>query len=131
MVRMIFVSDAERTQLKIQHRCERDDRIRDRINLSGVLDVINHEVLIQEDKRLNAQIRFFRNIEAAYPGKKKVHIFCHKAGYYRNKAVTEYLRTSKIKLHFLPPYSPNLNPIERFWKWMKERVYNTFRPVGA
>ena len=23
-------------------------------------------------------------------------------------------------LHFLPPYSPNLNPIERLWKWMKE-----------
>jgi hypothetical protein len=30
-------------------------------------------------------------------------------------------------MHFLPPYSPNLNPIERLWKWMKERViYNTY-----
>ena len=43
------------------------------------------------------------------------------------KAVTEYLKTAKIQLHFLPPYSPNLNPIERLWKWMKERViYNTY-----
>jgi transposase len=34
---------------------------------------------------------------------------------------------SKICLHFLPPYSPNLNPIERLWKWMKERViYNSY-----
>jgi transposase len=102
---------------------------RSRINLSGVLDVISHKVLIQEDKMLNAEatISFFRKIEAAYPGKKKVHIFCDNAGYYRNKAVTEYLQTSKIKLHFLPPYSPNLNPIERLWKWMKERVlYNTY-----
>jgi transposase len=102
---------------------------RSRINLSGVLDVINHKVLIQEDKMLNAEatISFFRKIEAAYPGKKKVHIFCDNAGYYRNKAVTEYLHNSKIKLHFLPPYSPNLNPIERLWKWMKERViYNTY-----
>jgi transposase len=41
--------------------------------------------------------------------------------------VKEYLATSKIVLHFLPPYSPNLNPIERLWKWMKERViYNTY-----
>jgi transposase len=32
-----------------------------------------------------------------------------------------------MPLHFLPPYSPNLNPIERLWKWMKERViYNTY-----
>lgn len=30
-------------------------------------------------------------------------------------------------MHFLPPYSPNLNPIERLWKWMRERVmYNTY-----
>lgn len=102
---------------------------RSRINLSGVLDVISHKVLIQEDKMLNAEatISFFRKIEAAYPGKKRVHIFCDNAGYYRNKAVTEYLQISKIKLHFLPPYSPNLNPIERLWKWMKERViYNTY-----
>jgi transposase len=27
-----------------------------------------------------------------------------------------HLETSKIILHFLPPYSPNLNPIERLWK---------------
>jgi transposase len=102
---------------------------RSRINLSGVLDVIDHKVLIQEDKMLNAEatISFFQKIEGAYPEKKRVHIFCDNAGYYRNKAVTEYLQTSKIKLHFLPPYSPNLNPIERLWKWMKERViYNTY-----
>jgi len=102
---------------------------RSRINLSGVLDVINHKVLIQEDKMLNAEatISFFRKVEAAYPEKKRVHIFCDNAGYYRNKAVTEYLQASKIELHFLPPYSPNLNPIERLWKWMKERViYNTY-----
>jgi transposase len=30
-------------------------------------------------------------------------------------------------MRFLPPYSPNLNPIERIWKWMKERVmYNIY-----
>ena len=43
------------------------------------------------------------------------------------EVVCVYLRTSKIRLHFLPPYSPNLNPIERLWKWMKECViYNTY-----
>lgn len=102
---------------------------RSRINLSGVLDVISYQVLIEEDKMLNAEatISFFRKMETAYPGKKKVHIFCDNARYYRNKAVTEYLQTSKKKLHFLPLYSPNLNPIERLWKWMKERViYNVY-----
>lgn len=78
---------------------------------------------------LNAEatISFFRKIEASYSGKKRIHVFCDNARYYKNKVVTEYLGTSKIKLHFLPSYSPNVNPIERLWKWMKERViYNTY-----
>lgn len=102
---------------------------RSRLNLSGAVDVINHKVIIQEDKSLNAAatISFLRKIEEAYPTKKCIHLFCDNAPYYRNKEVTKYLLTSKIKLHFLPPYSPNLNPIERLWKWMKERViYNTY-----
>ena len=102
-----------------------------RINLSGVIDIIDHKVLVQENKMLNAEatISFFRKIEEAYPKKTKIHVFCDNARYYRNKAVAEHLKTSKIQLHFLPVYSPNLNPIERLWKWMKERViYNTYYP---
>lgn len=29
-----------------------------------------------------------------------------------------------IELHYLPPYSPNLNPIERLWKVMNEKSRN-------
>jgi transposase len=102
---------------------------RSRLNLSGIVDVVTHNILVQEDETLNANstIKFFRKIEEAYPNKAKIHVFCDNARYYRNKAVTEHLSTSRIDLHFLPSYSPNLNPIERLWKWMKERViYNTY-----
>ena len=102
---------------------------RKRLNLSGAIDMITHKIVIHEDKTLNAEatIRFFQKIEEAYPSKARVHVFCDNAPYYRNKSVKEYLETSKIDLHFLPPYSPNLNPIERLWKWLKERViYNTY-----
>ena len=38
-----------------------------------------------------------------------------------------YLSTSKIKLLFLPPYSPNLNLIERLWKFMRKKIlYNQY-----
>jgi transposase len=102
---------------------------RARLNLAGSIDVTNYNILIQEDQTLNAEstIQFFQNIEKAYPDRKKIHVFCDNAPYYRNKKVKKYLELSKIVLHFLPPYSPNLNPIERLWKWMKERViYNTY-----
>jgi len=54
-------------------------------------------------------------------------MFCDNARYYRNKLVREYLVKSKIEMHFLPSYSPNLNPIERLWKFMYERIlYNKY-----
>ena len=102
---------------------------RSRINLSGAVDLIGKKLHIQEDNTLNAEstLAFLKKIEAAYPTKNTVHLFCDNAKYYKNKVVMTYLEKSKIKLHFLPPYSPNLNPIERLWKWMKERVvYNTY-----
>lgn len=97
---------------------------RQRLNLSGALEIISKRVLVQEDLTLNAHstITFFEKIERAYPEMVKVHIFCDNARYYKNKEVQKYLENSKIKLHFLPPYSPNLNPIERLWKLMNEEI---------
>ena len=102
---------------------------RERLKLSGMIDMLTHKVLVREDITLNAEstIQFFKKIEEAYPTKNEVHVFCDNARYYKNRVVGKYLESSKIRLHFLPPYSPNLNPIERLWKWMKERVmYNTY-----
>jgi transposase len=102
---------------------------RKRLNLTGAIDILSHRVHIRKDETLNgiATIAFLRQLEEAYPTMNKVHVFCDNASYYRNMEVKEYLKNSKIERHFLPPYSPNLNPIERLWKWMKEVVvYNTY-----
>lgn len=102
---------------------------RKRLNISGAIDLMARKVHIQESKTLNAvsSLAFLQKIESAYPTKNRIHVFCDNASYYKNKAVVAYLNHSKIQLHFLPPYSPNLNPIERLWKWMRERVmYNVY-----
>ncbi|WP_084804481.1 transposase [Halonatronum saccharophilum] len=48
---------------------------------------------------------------------------------HHTKLLKEFLEenTNRLKLVFLPPYSPNLNLIEPLWKWLKEKVvYNFF-----
>ena len=45
----------------------------------------------------------------------------------KNDEVYAFAKELGIKLHYLPPYSPNLNPIERVWKLMHESVrYNKY-----
>lgn len=46
------------------------------------------------------------------------------SGYHRSQAVKDAAVLYNIELHYLPPYSPNLNPIERLWKVMNEQVRN-------
>jgi transposase len=49
------------------------------------------------------------------------------AAYNRSGKVKILARKLKINLFYLPPYSPNLNPIERLWKFMKKKVlYNKY-----
>ena len=44
------------------------------------------------------------------------------AAYNCARAVREAAKRLNIELAYLPPYSPNLNPIERLWKFMKSKV---------
>ncbi|MCQ8806213.1 transposase, partial [Escherichia coli] len=50
----------------------------------------------------------------------KNHVILDGAGYHRSQLVKDWAEVVNIRLHYLPPYSPNLNPIERMWKLMME-----------
>jgi len=102
---------------------------RKRVNLSGALDSETHEIIVQEDQRLNAEttISFFKKIERMNSAAPTIYIILDNAGYYKGKKIRAYLKTSKIKLVHLPPYAPNLNLIERVWKFFKKIVlYNRY-----
>ena len=102
---------------------------RQRININGALDAETHAVITREDERINAQstIALLEQVEATYPLAASIYVICDNARYYRSKLVGQFLETSKIQLVFLPSYSPNLNLIERLWKFMKKQVlYNKY-----
>jgi transposase len=44
------------------------------------------------------------------------------ATFHRKKKLRELAAKSECDLIFLPPYSPDLNPIENFWAWLKSRL---------
>lgn len=106
---------------------------RQRLNINGVIDCSDLSAIVRYDDTINAQstIRLFQQIEVQNPGAGRIHIICDNARYYHAQQVKDYLATSKIELVFLPPYAPNLNLIERFWKFFKKtvlygRYYETF-----
>ena len=69
-------------------------------------------------------IEFFTTLKEAYSATTTLHVILDQAGYHRSKIVKSFAEEHGIKLHYLPPYSPNLNPIERLWKVMNEQVRN-------
>jgi len=102
---------------------------RQRANISGALDAETHEVIVQEHFTLNAEttIKFFKFIESKNKDTNSIYLVLDNAGYYKGEKIREFLKTSKIKLVFLPPYAPNLNLIERLWKFFKKQVlYNQY-----
>ncbi len=55
-----------------------------------------------------------------YQLEQTIHIVLDGAAYHRS----ELVRSAAKELNIVPPYSPNLNPIERLWNVMNEHVRN-------
>lgn len=43
-------------------------------------------------------------------------------GAHRSKETLALFAAHRVHLKFLPPYSPELNPIELWWHWLKQRL---------
>ncbi|EJM1977094.1 IS630-like element ISEc40 family transposase, partial [Escherichia coli] len=101
---------------------------RTRLNIMGALNLkALTSPLICEYKTINEYnvSRFFNEIRKVYPDyNQKIHVILDGAGYHRSQLVKDWAEVVNIRLHYLPPYSPNLNPIERMWKLMNEHARN-------
>ena len=97
------------------------------------MDVETMQAVIRNDDTIDAEatIALFKQIEAAYGKAAKIIVFCTNARYYRYNAVRAYLEHSRIDLQFVPPYTPNLNLIERFWKFERQVLYNCYHETFA
>ncbi|PQJ95348.1 IS630 family transposase [Chromatium okenii] len=102
---------------------------RKRININGAMSLDKLEPVVRYDDTINSEstIALLKQLEQLHPTAAVIYVICDNARYNRSKAVSKYLETSRIKLMFLPPYAPNLNLIERLWKFFKKKIlYNRY-----
>ena len=103
---------------------------RQRINIHGAIDLETGQTRMIEAQAIDAAstIKLLASIEALYPMLALIHVFLDNARYHHAKLVREWLAQPgrRIVLHFIPPYCPHLNPIERLWGLMHRHVtHNT------
>lgn len=99
---------------------------RTRVNIMGAIELSTMNVVSCRPDYVNAEttVTFFDQLKVSYPGAPSIHIILDQSGYHRSQLVRDEALKRNIVLHYLPPYSPNLNPIERLWKVMNENVRN-------
>ena len=100
-----------------------------RLSFMGAYELEEHKLVYKEVEKVNAkEIKaFLEQIRDCYEASPRIHLIWDNAGYHRSKEVQAWAKELRIELHYLPAYSPNLNPIERLWKVMHEQVtYNKY-----
>lgn len=99
---------------------------RERSSLFGCFNPKTQRVYYSCLKRGTSKgfIRFLKEKCTLFKGKHLVMILDN-ASIHRSKQVKHFVeQTENLDLLFLPPYSPEYQPIERFWLWVKTKISN-------
>lgn len=97
---------------------------RKRLNLNGVVTIAGKTAIVLEEETINGEATI-RLLEAIAKKQKhgKVYVILDNAKHHHSRRVRNWtLNHPRFKLLFLPPYSPNLNIIERLWKFFHQRI---------
>lgn len=99
---------------------------REHLNIQGAIDLESGqtEMLLVDRVDASSTIALLAGIEARFPKRRKIHVFLDNARCHHAKLVREWLQQPgrRIRLHFVPPYCPHLNPIERLWGLMHKHL---------
>ena len=102
---------------------------RERVNINGAYDIENHKVIVREDESINAHSTVALLEQMLRQQSQGIlHVILDNARYYHSQVVKNFLsKNTRMQFLYLPAYSPNLNLIERLWKFIKKKVaYNKY-----
>ena len=102
---------------------------RQRINVNGAYDPEDKKLIYRQDEKINSQstIDLIEQIKARQKSG-RIILISDNARYNKSVMLREYLeKEERVEIIYLPPYSPNLNLIERLWGFAKKNVtHNKF-----
>jgi len=113
---------------------------RKRLNILGAYNPENGSFIhFTGEENCNAEtvIEYLELISKSYAHIPRVNLVLDNARYFHARTVREWLEENNhIEIKFLPAYSPNLNLIERFWKYTKKKLvrnkyYKTYKEFRA
>lgn len=97
---------------------------RDRLNLNGAFNCNDKTAIVLEEKTVNAEATINLLEAVAQKRKKgKVYVILDNAKHHHALLVRRWrLHHPRFTFIFLPAYSPNLNLIERLWRFFHQKV---------
>src|SRR3954451_21880857 len=107
--------------------CVRAASGRKRFNVLGALDAVNHDLVqVVNHSYINAEsvCALLQAVVAAGTGL-PITLVLDNARYQKCALVTDLAAQLGVELLYLPSYSPNLNLIERLWKFVKKECLNS------
>lgn len=97
---------------------------RRKVNVAGYVNPLTGKIFVFRADKGNAE-NFIKQLEEIrkFYLRKKVTLYVDNARWHHAKSVNEWLKKHEnFKLKFIPPYSPELNPIERHWWYLRKRA---------
>ena len=99
---------------------------RTRMSLMGAINLQTMSMVCESYETINSDSmdKYFGALRTVYTTATKIHLILDQGPYNTSLQTKESAKEHGIVLHYLPAYSPNLNPIERVWKVLNEYVRN-------
>lgn len=110
---------------QVRTKTIRSNTGRQRTNVLGGLNAANLKpfvILTEANCDSEAIMVYLEELRKYHGNDKPIVLILDNAPYNQSYEVADKAKTLNIKLEFLPPYCPNLNLIERLWKFLKKKV---------
>ena len=113
--------------VRVAERCgsnERKWRLMGALNAqTGQVDTLDNYIVGRKQV-----IQFFQRLDALYPQARRIWVVLDNWSIHRHDEVQQAL--PRLELVWLPTYAPWLNPIEKFWRWLRQDVLSLHRDAA-